>query len=589
MAKIMQNATNNNKEIYVIGYARVSSDKQARIGEGLERQEADIKDYCKSKGWILFPENKIFRESFTGTNTNRPVYNQILELLKNNKGKINIKYLVFWEFDRLTRAGIKDYNQIWSDLSKYNVSLRDTRDVIQEEKDLFAKYRLNHTYEFALERPSEDTETQKVEDARKDRLAVLRKLTPPQIERVQDGYHIGKPDYGFRNKWIYVDNKKKCIQERREDEAKYVEKIFYLRAEGLKTDDEIADIVNKQGYKSRERVIWSEDEKTQIGTTGNVKMNAKQVQQIIIRPVYAGILSKKMNNYKPIRAKYSGLLDIDTWNKANRGKLFIKENNDGSIEILRNIGVHSKKRNKLNPEYPYKGILVCEICRKEMKASASTGKSKKGFPVYHCERFGHKRNSIKKVLVHEAFSNLFNRIMFTNDFMEILRNTLLLKKQKEEAEASKINAEINKHLSDLQTKKSQLIASFANATLVEVQKSIEEEIVNVKNEIESITADRNKQEAKEKDIEAFINWISKIMEHPNKILEDIRTPDEQRELFSIFFEEKPTYTDLINGTPKLTFIFKLNEAFKTNKSYIAGDEGIEPALAVLETAVLPLN
>ncbi len=79
------------------------------------------------------------------------------------------------------------------------------------------------------------------------------------------------------------------------------------------------------------------------------------------------------------------------------------------------------------------------------------------------------------------------------------------------------------------------------------------------------------------------------MEHPYKILEDIRTPDEQRELFSLFFEENPTYIDLINGTPKLTFIFKLNQQFHTTKSDIAGGAGIEPTPKRLECFVLPLN
>jgi DNA invertase Pin-like site-specific DNA recombinase len=359
-----------NEDIYIIGYARVSSAKQAQIGEGLERQERDIKTYCKDKGWKLFGE-QVFLEPFTGTNTDRPAYNQILQLLKSNGKGVNIRYFVFWDFDRLTRAGTIDYEQIWEDVKTYGVALRDTAGVIQDEVDYFAKYGLKHTYKFAVARPSEDTERTRVEDARKDRIKILRRLTAPQIERTQDGYHIGPPNYGFRNAWIYVDGKKKCIQERKEDEAIYVEKIFERRAHSPMTDEEIANEVNAMGYKSKIKNHWSKSKLEQIGTKGGVKMTEKHVQELISKTYYAGVLIKKMNNYKARKSQYKGLVSIETWNKANRGKLFIQEHNDGIVEILKNVGVHGKKRYKLNPYYPYKGVLKCELCGKNMKASAN--------------------------------------------------------------------------------------------------------------------------------------------------------------------------------------------------------------------------
>ena len=38
-----------NEPIYVIGYARVSTPKQAQTGESLEVQEEKIKIYCKKR------------------------------------------------------------------------------------------------------------------------------------------------------------------------------------------------------------------------------------------------------------------------------------------------------------------------------------------------------------------------------------------------------------------------------------------------------------------------------------------------------------------------------------------------------------
>ena len=44
---------------------------------------------------------------------------------------------------------------------------------------------------------------------------------------------------------------------------------------------------------------------------------------------------------------------------------------------------------------------------------------------------------------------------------------------------------------------------------------------------------------------------------------------------TLFFEETPTYTDIVNGTPKLQPIFKVSEAFKGNKNLLVTPRRIE--------------
>ena len=47
-------------------------------------------------------------------------------------------------------------------------------------------------------------------------------------------------------------------------------------------------------------------------------------------------------------------------------------------------------------------------------------------------------------------------------------------------------------------------------------------------------------------------------------------------VFSLFFDELPTYSEIISGTPKLAFVFKLSDDFKKDKSSIVTPPGIEP-------------
>ena len=562
-----------NEKIFVIGYARVSSSKQAGIGEGLELQEAAIKRHCKEKGWTLFPEDKVFLESHTGSKIDRPVYNYILEVMKSNYKRINLKYLVFWDFDRLTRAGLIDYDQIWKDMSQFNISLRDTTNVIQDEINTFAYLGLNKTYDFAIGRPSEDTERKKIEDARIDKKRILKKLIEPEIHRVREGYHIGNTDYGFRVERIYVENKKKCIQVRYQPEAEHIELIYKLRSEGILTDKEIVENVNAQGYRSRTVNKWNKEKTKIIGTKGGVVLTEKHLAEIIKRPVYCGVIKEEWTNHLPIYAKYKGLVCVEVWNKANKGKVFLQENNDGRLEFFKNIGVHGKKRYKYNPKFPYKGVLKCDLCGKIMKGSSSTGKSKAGFPVYHCER-GHKRKSYKLREVHQAFQNLFENINFTPDFISILEKTLLWQFNQKEGESALFTAKANQNVSELETQKSNLIKSLSLSLDNETRSDIQQELSKLRTLINEAKHTRDENELREQDIIEFTDWCKKIMEHPYRILEDIRSSDEQRELFRLFFEELPSYNEVFSGTPKMTFVFKVNSDFINNKSDIAGDEFI---------------
>ena len=73
-----------------------------------------------------------------------------------------------------------------------------------------------------------------------------------------------------------------------------------------------------------------------------------------------------------------------------------------------------------------------------------------------------------------------------------------------------------------------------------------------------------------------MGWCNKIMEHPTKILTDVNSHEELLATFGLFVEEFPTYSEIVNGTPKLSSIFKLSENFKINNSLIVGNTGFEP-------------
>lgn len=97
-----------------IGYIRVSTDMQADKGTSLENQVQRIKEYAKKKGLTL---EHIYEDAgFSGKNTNRPAFKEMLERI--NKGGVSA--LIVWHSTRFAR-NLRDFINHMADLEKKKV------------------------------------------------------------------------------------------------------------------------------------------------------------------------------------------------------------------------------------------------------------------------------------------------------------------------------------------------------------------------------------------------------------------------------------------------------------------------------------
>lgn len=82
----------------VVGYARVSTEEQARTGVSLPAQQAQIRLFCRGRGWKLV--GIWADEGVSGVSLKRPGLQAVLELLE--KGRASA--LVVTKLDRLSRS-----------------------------------------------------------------------------------------------------------------------------------------------------------------------------------------------------------------------------------------------------------------------------------------------------------------------------------------------------------------------------------------------------------------------------------------------------------------------------------------------------
>lgn len=83
------------KKIVAI-YARVSTDKQK-----VDMQLNQLREFVKRSGWVIYQE--YIDQSYTGTNTSRPAFLQMMTEARRRKFDV----LLVWKLDRLSRS-LKD-------------------------------------------------------------------------------------------------------------------------------------------------------------------------------------------------------------------------------------------------------------------------------------------------------------------------------------------------------------------------------------------------------------------------------------------------------------------------------------------------
>jgi len=407
-----------------------------------------------------------------------------------------------------------------------------------------------------------------------------------EIGLVREGYKVRQSDDGYTNEKVFIDGKKKVIQKPDPLRAHFFVKMFEMSV--IHTDQEIVDYINAMGYRSKEQKRWSKGKTKIVGTKGGIKLTVKQLQKIRQRPIYAGINTEKWLT-EPIKTEYKGLVTVDLFNKANRGKVYIEELKDGTIKVHKDHNPHQLKRMKDNPEFPHKEVILCPVCviPKPFLGSSPKGKSGQPFPTYHCAR-NHKYYGVNKDKFEEQLSTFVSKLKYKDEaFFKVFEVTLMNKFREKEKELGEFSVQVGTTVIELEAEKKQNIEAYTSTKNEIIRAELEKKINELHEQIENTREQRNGIEVQENDIHAFVKYVKNLMEHPVERLVKQKNLSALRGLFSIVFDELPTYQDILNGTPKLSIPYKLSDEFRDTKSLSVSSPYLE--WNTIENMVLKWN
>ena len=234
-----------------VGYLRVSTDKQAEEGFGLEVQEKDVVKYARNNDFtnlVLFID-----DGWTGTNMDRPALNAIITLIENyNSGRIKLRLNTFIvpRIDRLGRTlfgtlqFIQDYIVCQKD-SKNSLINRNKEDIsfisVAEKDCRFDKEDPRSKFLFMLFATL----------AEYDRDMIVQKLQKGRLARIESGKWMG----GGNCPYGYTYNKELGKLIVIPEEANKVKEIFRLYIEEKMSPQKIAVSLGFKGERIVTRIL----------------------------------------------------------------------------------------------------------------------------------------------------------------------------------------------------------------------------------------------------------------------------------------------------------------------------------------------
>ena len=496
--------------------------------------------------------------------------------------KNGIEVVIVKSIDRFTRGGSTVYDQLKMQLEPHNVDLVDIYGVISNTKVNTLEH-LGMQYNWSVFSPSRKTELLEAERAKDEVRDILSRMIGAQIRYAQLGYWVRASIYGYKNDKMESPNGKRGILVPNDKEAVFVRKMFELRCQGTLEDQEIVDEVNRLGYVSRTSLLRGKKDRTKVvAEKGGIDLNLKVLWRIIQNPLYAGINSEKWTQNKPVKCKFKGLISIETFNKANHGKVVITEEKGQVTVKRRQPPEYLVKKGVRNPDFPYKRFVMCPHCTKPLYGSASKGRLGKYYPAYHCSGRGHNFR-VPKGEFDETIARFVDKVKVTPERIEQLNKVILDEWEKRQGQLQSDQETIDQQVVALRIEARLTMDKIKFLSSEIAIKYMEEDLMRIEKQINNLVSEKDKKvEKKPMNMQVVMGYVRYFLEHLEYLLLQQIDSVSRANYFGLLFDKVPTYQEISLGTQDLSKITGLNEVFQVlnvPEGHVVQSEGFEPSKA----------
>jgi site-specific DNA recombinase len=551
---------------------RASSAKQGIDGDSPEAQHEQGIRFAVQQN-INLVETLTYLES--ASQVEQPMQN-VIDYCKKHQNEVDV--VIVKSIDRFTRGGSTVYDQLKMQLEPFNIDLIDIYGVISNTKVNTLEH-LGFEYSWSTFSPSRKTELLEAERAKDEMRDIMSRMIGAEIRYTRMGYWLRRQPFGYDSMSLDTQNGKRRVLTSHPTESPFIIKMFELRSRGTLNDHQILAEINKLGYKSRVDVLRDKHDRAKIiGQMGGNELDMKGLFRYLENPIYAGINCEKWTDYKPIRCKFNGLVSIEMFNKANKGKVAITEV-DGQLSIYkRQPAAFQLKKRVVNPDFPYKKLVMCPGCHKPLAGSASRGKLGKYYPAYHCSRYSDHHYRIPKEKFDQTVELFVKKVQFETDYMEALEQAVLKEWDKRQVSVAQEEETIETRIASLKVEARMMVDKIKVLSSETAIKYMEEDLMKVDEQITNLSSSKEiAMQEKPMDIRVVMGYIKYFVAHLDYLLLKQIDPLKKANFLGVLFKVAPTYDDLICGTQNLGQITGLSEVFKhASLGNIEGQLGLDP-------------
>jgi DNA invertase Pin-like site-specific DNA recombinase len=499
---------NENKTQALI-YCRVSSQKQATEGSGLESQEQRCREYADLKG---YQTEAVFKDSFTGGGDfmNRPAMSSLIKYLDNHK--------------------YKKYTVVFDDLKRF---ARDTEFHLKLRTAFKARNATPECLNFKFEDSPEGrfVETILAAGGELERNQNKRQVVQKMKARLENGYWTFGAPAGYVMK--HKDPVHGTILEYGESKTvSLLKQALEGFANGrFRNQLDVKEFLQENNYCGKKRVglNFIKNLLTNIILTGYIEYPNWEV-------------SRRLGHHK-------GIITLETYQK-NQDKLFRK------AKII--------TRKDMREDFPLRGFVICSACLLPYTASWSKGKKEK-HPYYHCATKGciAYGKSVKRLDLENEYKITLKKLRPKLIAVTYTKARLLSawNQKLKGLESSKLSLQKNIDDNDIQIG---LLAARAAASLNPIIAKAYEK------EIEKLAEENKKQQEKLEKMAYLKPDFGTALE---EVLSFINTPCDtwvngdleiKNTISNMVFHSKPSYDRKSGfGTPDFSIAIKLFEQFNT--------------------------
>jgi DNA invertase Pin-like site-specific DNA recombinase len=493
-------------------YVRVSTKEQTE-NLSLPTQLRSCEEYCQRQGYQVLERFK--EEGESAKTADRTELQNLLKYCRTNKGKVH--FVVVYNLTRFAREKY-DHFALRAHLKSLGISLRSATEPIDDT----STGRLMEGVLAAFAQFDNDVRSER---------------TPAGMRAALElGRWTFRAPLGYLNAPKWSD--KTLIPD--PERASLVKRAFEEFATGRDTKQEVLALVTDLGLRTRRGLV----------------LNPQSFALILRNPLYIGTIQSPETGIS-CRGKFDPLISEETFYR-------VQALLDGRVQV-------SGPRQRNHPDFPLRGFVRCDSCRRPLTGSWSKGRNEY-YAYYHCQRQCRAVN-VSKDKCEGLFVDELGELQPSPGYMRLVKERVVDAWRELRHDARTHAAEIERRLTTIQENLDRLDEAFLYERSIDID-TYDRQKDRLREAQTLAQIDRHSTQLEKIDVEGILAFAERILPRAADLWVQASLEQKQR-LQQLFYPEGVAFDGIrFNRTAATAPFFK----------YLDPSEGAEESLVALTGA-----